>query len=119
MTNLRYNKKLLVYAHLGSVLTLFLLWLLIFSGRSWDEPIDLILEAFITLSIGAMSAFLYVEFVKVKGCYDRSGITITTPWAGTKSERWDNLKKVKYSSIGSWYVLKFESGTVIRLSILL
>lgn len=119
MTNIGYNKKLLVYAHLGSMLTLFLVWLIIFSGRSWDTQTDLMLEVFITFSFGAISAYLYVEFVKVKGRYDRTGIAITTPWAGAKSERWDNLKKVTYSSIGCWYVLKFESGTVIRLSILL
>lgn len=74
--------------------------------------------ALIGLSIGFGIGALYtlVEGFFVKGSYDHESINFSTPWTGKKSEKWDDLQTVKFNGWCYWYVLKFKSGKIVRLS---
>ena len=65
----------------------------------------------------AVSAFAcFAEYYKVYGEFDFHRIKFHTPWTGSKHELWDDLISVEYVDSMSWYTLKFESGTIIRMS---
>lgn len=74
--------------------------------------------ALICLSIGFGIGALYTlaEGFFVKGSYDKESITFTTPWTGVKNEKWEDLQSVNFNGWCYWYVLKFKSGKIVRLS---
>lgn len=70
----------------------------------------------IIISFGFAAAFILAEALLAKGSYNHHSIIFSTPWSGTKTERWEDLESIKFSGTCSWYLLKFKSGKVIRLS---
>jgi hypothetical protein len=75
-------------------------------------------KALIGLIIGFGIGAIYclIEAFFVKGSFDESGISFFTPWTGMKEEKWDDLVSIDFNDWCYWYVLKFKSGKVIRLS---
>jgi len=71
------------------------------------------------VAFGASSTLLFGEAFKVNGRFDDESIVFYTPWTGLKDEKWKDLQEAKFNSNFGWYTLKFESGTKIRISILL
>jgi hypothetical protein len=69
---------------------------------------------FIGFAVGA--AYCFGEAALVRGSFDEQGIRFHTPWTGTKSESWADLKSVEFVGSCSWYTLTFASGKRIRLS---
>lgn len=74
--------------------------------------------ALIGLFVGFGIAAIYTigEGFFVKGSFDKQSISFFTPWTGRKVQSWENLFSVKFNPICYWYVLKFNTGNVIRLS---
>jgi hypothetical protein len=70
----------------------------------------------IVAGFGIGAIFILAEAFFVKGTYNDTGIVFSTPWSGTKEEKWDDLESLYFSNSIGWYVLKFKSGKVIRLS---
>lgn len=68
------------------------------------------------IGFGFAAVFILAEALLVKGSYNHHSITFSTPWSGTKTERWEDLESIKFSGTFSWYLLKFKSGKVMRLS---
>ncbi len=70
----------------------------------------------LTIGFGIAAAYTLAEGFLVKGSYNDVSIQFSTPWTGRKCEKWDDLESVHFNRWGYWYVLKFKSGKVIRLS---
>ena len=69
------------------------------------------------LAIGGI--YCLCEGIMTRGKVDDGGIIFITPWGGRRNEAWHDLRSVDYRSWCGMYVLKFRSGSVIRLSVLL
>ena len=76
-----------------------------------------VISLLVVFGFGAVGCF--VEYFLVRGKYDDQGIEFHTPWTGTKIEKWRDLQTAEFSKRMSWYVLRFQSGSTIRLSNLL
>jgi hypothetical protein len=70
----------------------------------------------LTIGFGIGAIYTLAEGFLVKGTYNESTITFYTPWSGGKNEKWEDLESVKFNGWCYWYVLKFKSGKIIRLS---
>lgn len=90
-----------------------------YDDDAWSKPGELfsIIGIFIGFAAGAI--YLFGEYFKVRGTFDEEGISFHTPWTGSKKEKWEDLKSIKFNSFTNWYVLTFNSGQRIRLSTLL
>lgn len=77
---------------------------------------DLFVMAALILAFSASAAYFFLEYFGVKGNYDDSSITLTTPWSGTKTASFTELVSVKFNPIAYWYVLRFNDGTCLRIS---
>ena len=62
------------------------------------------------------SLYIFIEHIKIHGVYNSEGIVFSSPWTGIKKESWCDLISIKRGLYANWYVLKFKSGTTIRLS---
>ena len=72
---------------------------------------------FIFMVSGAI--FCFGEYFGVRGTFDDDGIDFSTPWTGRKIEKWNDLVSVAANPLAGWYTLRFESGKIVRLSLLL
>jgi hypothetical protein len=81
-----------------------------------DKPGETAALIGLTLGFGVGAVYAIGEGFFVNGAYDQNSIKFTTPWTGVKNERWEDLQSIKFNSICYWYVLKFNSGKIIRLS---
>lgn len=70
----------------------------------------------LTVGFGIAAAYTLAEAFFVKGTYNETLIQFSTPWTGRKFEKWDDLESVDFNGWCYWYVLKFKSGKVVRLS---
>ena len=70
----------------------------------------------LTIGFGIAAIYTLAEAFLVKGSYNETSIQFSTPWTGSKSEKWDDLESVDFNGWCYWYVLKFKSGKVVRLS---
>ena len=71
----------------------------------------------VVLAIGGV--YCLCEGIMTRGKVDDTGIIFITPWGGRRDEAWRDLRSVHYRSYCGMYVLKFRSGKVIRVSVLL
>jgi len=94
------------------------IYLLFYDLNVWEDRGELYSVIGLFIGFGAGAIYTFGEY-KVWGSYDDDGIVLYTPWTGRKEEKWCDLDSVKYNSNASWYVLKFKSGRIIRLSSLL
>lgn len=92
---------------------------LFYDKDAWEKSSELyaIIGLFIVFGLGAIYSF--GEYFQVYGAYDNEGITFHTPWTGTKNEKWSDLDTAVFNAQANWYVLKFKTGSIIRLSNLL
>jgi hypothetical protein len=65
---------------------------------------------------GAGAIYCFAEAVFTRGRYDENGITFSTPWTGSKQEKWPDLVSITLNEWASWYTLTFRNGNTIRLS---
>jgi hypothetical protein len=70
----------------------------------------------LTIGFGLGAFYTLAEGFFVKGSYDNTSIMFSTPWTRKKIEKWDDLESIKFNRSCYWYVLKFKSGKIIRLS---
>jgi len=68
---------------------------------------------------GIAAIYSFGEAYKVRGKFDSEGIEFHTPWTGSKNEKWSDLESVKFNGAANWYTLTFNSGSKVRLSVLL
>jgi len=85
----------------------------------WTDRSEFVAVIGLIVGFGVGALLCFADYFVVRGTYDDQGIEFRTPWTGTKVERWSDLQSVKFSTQMSWYVLKFRSGKIIRLSTLL
>lgn len=69
---------------------------------------------FIAFGVGAV--YFFGEAALVRGNFDSTRISYSTPWTGSKSEFWTDLESVSLNDWAGWYTLTFRSGRKIRLS---
>jgi len=84
-----------------------------------EDPAEFYSIIGLFFGFGAGAIYSFGEYYKVKGKFDREGISFHTPWTGSKNEKWSNLEQVSFNTTASWYVLKFRSGKIIRIHSLL
>lgn len=70
----------------------------------------------LSLGFGVLAIYTLAEGFLVRGSYDESAISFSSPWSGRKNEKWEDLESVEFNRLCGWYELKFRSGNVIRLS---
>jgi hypothetical protein len=85
----------------------------------FDHHKELWAKVFLAVGFGFGAIYCFVDAAYVRGRFDGEGISFSTPWTGTKNEKWADLVSVKRNDWGGWYALKFNSGKTIRLSRLL
>jgi hypothetical protein len=73
-------------------------------------------KAALVVGFGLASAYCFCEAALVRGRFDDQGIQFHTPWTGTKTQSWRDIKSVDFVGSCSWYTLTFASGKKIRLS---
>ena len=81
-----------------------------------DEDKDLWARVGLTAGFGVGAIYCFAEAVFTRGRYDENGITFSTPWTGSKQEKWSDLVSIKLNDSANWYTLTFKSGNKIRLS---
>lgn len=116
---LRYGWLLRIIALVSFTLLGVAIAVLIAGAYDADEPGET--AAFFTLIVilGAATTYLGAEAHLVQGSFDEHRIEFRTPWTGAKVEKWDDLVGVDYLERAQIYVLRFNTGTVIRASALL
>ena len=70
----------------------------------------------LSAGFGVGAIYCFAEAAFVRGRFDETGITFSTPWTGSKSEKWVDLVSIKLNDSANWYTLTFKSGNKIRLS---
>ncbi|MDQ1815371.1 hypothetical protein RBA41_18885 [Massilia sp. CCM 9210] len=73
----------------------------------------------LTVALAIGGVYCLCEGIMTRGKVDDAGILFITPWGGKRHELWRDLRSVHYRAYCGMYVLKFRSGSVIRLSVLL
>lgn len=73
-------------------------------------------KAALSIVAGAGALYCFGEAAFVRGEFDDERITFSTPWTGSKTETWMDLKSATLNDWAGWYTLTFKSGTKIRLS---
>lgn len=85
----------------------------------WTDKGELAAVIGLIVGFGFGAVYCLVEYFFVRGEYTEQRIEFHTPWTGTKTEEWRDLRSVHFSAQMSWYVLTFRSGKTIRLSSML
>jgi hypothetical protein len=67
----------------------------------------------------AVAAAMVMEFTRVRAAWSAGEVSFTSPWAGSRRLRWNEVAKVDFSRSASWFVVRDRNGTAIRLSTLL
>jgi hypothetical protein len=113
---LKFGLFLKVFSLGCLVLSLVPLAILLTENYQVEKPGET--TALIGLSVGFGIAALYMlaESFLVKGTYNKDSIRFFTPWTGKKNEHWSDLQSVHFNAWCYWYLLRFKSGKVIRIS---
>jgi len=85
----------------------------------WTDRSEFFSVLALIIGLGAAAAYVFAEYFLVRGRCDDQRIEFHTPWTGRKAEVWSNLMSAEFDSRMSWYVLRFRSGSTIRISRLL
>lgn len=116
---LKYGWGLLLLGFFCLAFVGFAIYAFIYDLDAWEKPSELYSIIGLFIGFGIFSIYSFGEYFKVHGSYDNEGIVFHTPWTGAKDEKWVNLESIRFNSNANWYVLKFKSGKIIRLSNLL
>lgn len=85
----------------------------------FDHHKELWAKVFLVFGFGVGAVYCFIDAACVRGRLNGEGIVFSTPWTGTKDEKWVDLVSVERNDWGGWYALKFRSGKTVRLSRLL
>ena len=91
-------------------------WIFIFDDSVFASMSSMVLLISLMILFAGFAWWSFVEYYKIRGTFDYERIKFHTPWTGSKHELWDDLVSVEYVDSMSWYILKFESGVIIRIS---
>jgi len=116
---LRWGWGLLLLGLLCLFIVGFAVSAFFYDNDVWTDRGEFVAVIGLIVGFGVGALLCFADYFVVRGTYDDQGIEFRTPWTGTKVERWSDLQSVKFSTQMSWYVLKFRSGKIIRLSTLL
>lgn len=92
------------------------LWVYLTDNYQVNKPGQATALIGLTIGFGFFAICSIAEGFFVKGNYDESSITFSTPWTGRKSCHWRDLESVTLNILCDWYVLKFKDGNTIRIS---
>lgn len=104
-----------------------LLWILAFGCLAFallpiglyiftDDRDQLLPRLLLLIGFGVGAIYCAGEAAFVRGTYNDEKIVFSSPWTGTKTERWSDLESIEFNGWLSWYTLSFKSGARIRLS---
>jgi len=112
---LKFGKIHFILGWLCFALAAFGIWSFFHNDYTYNmTTLYLICTFSIGFSIGSL--YIFIEHTKTHGLYNSENIVFSSPWTGIKKESWHDLISIKASSHANWYILKFKSGTTIRLS---
>lgn len=117
--SLRWGWGLFLLGLLCLVIVVFAVSAFFHDSDVWTDRGEFFAVIGLIVGFGFGAILCFADYFIVRGSYDDQGIEFRTPWTGTKVERWKDLESVRFSAQMGWYVLKFRSGKVIRLSTLL
>lgn len=109
---LRFGPFMWLLAFGCLLFALFPILLTVFFGHHKE----LLAKFALGISFGLCAIYCFGEAAFVRGRFNEEGIVFSTPWSGTKKERWSDLKSVELNHSLGWYTLTFASGSKIRLS---
>ena len=110
---LKFGSFILILAVCCSLFTIGMFWVLFFTDHGGQEtPIYCLIGMF-----GFFSIHAWLELIWTKGSYNERGIKFKSVWGGQRNYEWPELTEVTYNGSFYWYVLKFETGKSIRISI--
>lgn len=97
---------------------------LVLSGLLMDPDFrsgqdELLVGLAVLLIFTLIGVYSFTEYARVRGSFDEAGIDFHSPWTGSKTEEWADLEALSFNRMAGWYVLRFRSGSIIRLSTLL
>lgn len=116
---LRYGWGIFLLGCVCLALVGFAIGAFFYDNDVWTDRGEFLAVIGLIIGFGLGAIYSFGEYFLVRGNYDDQGIEFYTPWTGQKSEKWHNLRSVKFSGSMSWYVLRFKDGRTIRLSSLL
>lgn len=93
--------------------------LLVTGNYRVGNPVETVSLVVLIASFGMGAVYLTGRSFFANGRYDGESICFKSPFSRTKTEKWKDLKAVTYNKLFRWYALKFENGTVIRISLYL
>jgi hypothetical protein len=70
------------------------------------------------LALSLLAGLLLIEVVRVHIVLTTDGITRHSPWTGSVSVKWSEVKRVRFSPLNRWFVIVSDSAT-IRVSLFL
>ncbi len=98
-----------------TIFTTFMIWVLFFVDHGGQEiPIYCLIAMF-----GLPSIYCWAELIWTKGFFNDEGIGFQTLWFGRRYYEWPQLIDVSFNEYLYWYVLRFENGKPIRISVYL
>jgi hypothetical protein len=62
--------------------------------------------------LSVLGGLLLIEIVRVRIVLTEDGITRYSPWTGTVSVKWNDIKSVRWSSYNRWFVLRTDAATI-------
>ncbi|MEM1262517.1 MAG: hypothetical protein AAGH76_08975 [Pseudomonadota bacterium] len=113
---LRYGIGYLLLGSSSLVMAGFAIGMGLTDDDIWIDTIELVSVLGLIVIFGAAAIYLLGEYFLVRGTYDMTGISLHTPWKGTKHGRWSDLVSVRHNTNLSLHELNFRDGTQIRLS---
>lgn len=81
-----------------------------------EKPGETVALVGLAVGFGIAAIYSLAEGFLVRGQFDDKGIHFSTPWTGVKKEAWSDLESVAFNGWCYWYLLRFRSGKVIRIS---
>jgi len=113
---LRYGWSIRSLGVVSVIIWLYMIY--IFGSGSYhvEKAGETISLGLLLLIFGVLGPYMVIETFLVKGQYDQESIYLFSPWHRKVPEKWIDLVSIKYCDWNGMYVLRFKSGTVLRVS---
>lgn len=114
--NLKYGIPMKVIGVLCLAFSVVPFIVLLTQNYQVEKPGETTALISLTIGFGLGAIYSIGEPFFVNGNYDNEKIEFFSPWSGRKIKQFKDLESFSFNPFCSWYVLKFNDGTKIRLS---
>ncbi len=73
----------------------------------------------VPLSFASIGAYLLLEYLTVRYVVKPDGFEYRTLAAGAGIAFWADIRSVRWSLVGSWFRVELQSGSVVRVSVII